>query len=184
MPITYGGGVKNVDQIKKIVGLGVEKVSISSAAIKDPNIVLEASRHVGSQSISICLDIKRVGNFKKEFRVFIHNGTKLVKDNPKELSEKLQNAGAGELIINSIEKDGSMSGYDFQLIDYFKDSLSIPFTVIGGASSYGDLENAVRKYKLIGLGAGSLFVFKGKYRAVLIQYPNITEKERIFNYFN
>ena len=110
--------------------------------------------------------------------VYINNGKKFIKKDPKELSINFEKLGAGELIINSIDKDSTMSGYDLDLIDYFKSSISIPMTIVGGASSYENIELTI-KNQLIGLGVGSLFVFKGKYRAVLIQYPNLSDKNKI-----
>lgn len=183
MPVCYGGGIKTVQQIEKIIGLGVEKVAISSAAINNPNLILEASRRVGSQSIAVVLDIKKGKIFQDKYNVCINNGKKILKKNPKDLCVLFQRLGAGELIINSVDRDGTMSGYDSNLIDYFKSLISIPMTVVGGASSYENLQSTIEKNKLIGLGVGSLFVFKGKYRAVLIQYPNLLEKTKIFKTF-
>ncbi len=179
MPICYGGGIKTVEQIEKIIGLGVEKVAISSAAIINPNLILEASKRVGSQSIAVVIDIKKGKIFQNKYMVFINNGKKFIKKDPKQLSINFERLGAGELIINSIDKDGTMSGYDLDLIDYFKSSISIPMTIVGGASSYENIELTIKKNQLIGLGVGSLFVFKGKYRAVLIQYPNLLDKNKI-----
>ena len=178
MPICYGGGIKNVKQIRQIIALGVEKISISSAAIQNPDIVSEASEYVGNQSIVLTLDVKKVND---EYQVFTHNGSKMTGLDLIEIIRKYQNLGVGEIVINSISYDGTMNGYDFVLIDYIKDGVNIPLTILGGAGSHDDIGMLISKYGLIGASAGSLFVFKGAYKAVLINYPNLVEKENIIS---
>ena len=178
MPICYGGGIKNVKQIRQIIALGVEKISISSAAIQNPDIVSEASEYVGNQSIVLTLDVKKVN---EEYQVFTHNGSKMTGLNLIEIIRKYQNLGVGEIVINSISYDGTMNGYDFVLIDYIKDGVNIPLTILGGAGSHDDIGMLISKYGLIGASAGSLFVFKGAYKAVLINYPNLVEKGNIIS---
>ena len=178
MPICYGGGIKNVKQIRKIIALGVEKISISSAAIQNPDIVSEASEFVGNQSIVLTLDVKKVND---EYQVFTHNGSKMTGLDLIEIIRKYQNLGVGEIVINSISYDGTMNGYDFVLIDYIKDGVNIPLTILGGAGSHEDIGMLISKYGLIGASAGSLFVFKGVYKAVLINYPNLIEKGNIIS---
>jgi cyclase len=178
MPICYGGGIKNVKQIRQIIALGVEKISISSAAIQNPDLVSEASEYVGNQSIVLTLDVKKVND---EYQVFTHNGSKMTGLDLIEIIRKYQNLGVGEIVINSISHDGIMNGYDFVLIDYIKDRVNVPLTILGGAGSHDDIGMLISKYGLIGASAGSLFVFKGVYRAVLINYPNLIEKENIIS---
>ena len=178
MPICYGGGIKNVKQIRQIIALGVEKISISSAAIQNPDIVSEASEYVGNQSIVLTLDVKKVND---EYQVFTHNGSKMTGLDLIEIIRKYQNLGVGEIVINSISYDGTMNGYDFVLIDYIKDGVNIPLTILGGAGSHDDIGMLISKYGLIGASAGSLFVFKGAYKAVLINYPNLVEKGNIIS---
>jgi len=178
MPICYGGGIKNVKQIRQIIALGVEKISISSAAIQNPNIVLEASKYVGNQSIVLTLDVKKMND---EYQVFTHTGSKLTGLNLIEIIREYQNLGVGEIVINSISHDGIMNGYDFVLIDYIKDRVNVPLTILGGAGSHDDIGMLISKYGLIGASAGSLFVFKGVYKAVLINYPNLIEKGNIIS---
>ena len=178
MPICYGGGIKNVKQIRQIIALGVEKISISSAAIQNPDLVSEASEFVGNQSIVLTLDVKKVND---EYQVFTHNGSKMTGLDLIEIIRKYQNLGVGEIVINSISYDGTMNGYDFVLIDYIKDGVNIPLTILGGAGSHDDIGMLISKYGLIGASAGSLFVFKGAYKAVLINYPNLVEKENIIS---
>jgi len=182
MPLCYGGGVSTVEQIEHIISLGVEKVALSSAALSRPRLIHEASLRVGSQSIVLVLDIKRNRLRKSKFSVHINNGSKRISVDPLEFSLLAQNQGIGEIIINSIDRDGTLSGYDLDLIDHFYDKISVPLTVMGGASSYEDFKQLFSKYSIIGCAAGSFFVFKGKYRAVLIQYPDILTRLSMFKH--
>jgi len=173
MPLCYGGGIKTVEQIREIIELGVEKVSLSSAAIENPEIVKKSAKFVGNQSIVVTLDVKKVNN---NYLVFTQNGKKNTGLDPVNLSIKFQELGAGEILINSITQDGSMKGYDTDLIQEIYKGINIPMTAIGGAGSLNDINNLFKQFGIIGAGAGSLFVFKGIYRAVLINYPNRAEK--------
>jgi cyclase len=179
MPLCYGGGIKSFEQAQSILSLGVEKVALSSSAIENPELISEISSQVGNQSVVVVLDVKK--KLFGGYRVYTHNGSKLVDKELFQLINEFQELGAGEIIVNNIDLDGTLKGYDNQLITKLKSELRIPFTVCGGASSYDDLSQAVKKYSPIGLAAGSLFVFKGKYRAVLISYPNKNEKKLIHN---
>ena len=179
MPLSYGGGVKTTEQLERIVGLGVEKVAISSAAIMKPEIISEAARRVGSQSVVVVLDVKKTGMIQKRYEIFTHNGKRSTGLFPTDVAAQAESAGAGEILINSIDQDGTMAGYDVTLVDQVHAKINIPLTVLGGAGSLADLQQLVRKYSLIGAAAGSLFVFKGKYRAVLINYPNQAEREAL-----
>ena len=179
MPLCYGGGVKSVDQFDRIISLGVEKVAVSSAAIDDPDIIFEAASRVGSQSVVGVIDVKK-SMFLGKHQVLTLNGLKKTNLEPAKWAAKLQNLGAGEIILNSIDQDGSMKGYDLEIIDEVYNAISIPLTVLGGAGSIIDIHSLFSKYGIIGAAAGSLFVFKGKFRAVLINYPNQEEKNKIF----
>ena len=179
MPLCYGGGVKTSEQLERIIGLGVEKVAISSAAITKPGIITEAASRVGSQSVVMVMDVKKTGMIQKRYEIFTHNGKRSTGLSPTDVATQAEAAGAGELLINSIDKDGTMAGYDMALTDQVHVKINIPLTVLGGAGSLAEIQQLVRKYSLIGAAAGSLFVFKGKYRAVLINYPNQAEREAI-----
>lgn len=180
MPVCYGGGITSVEQIKKIIGFGVEKVGLSYAAISNPKFVSEASTAVGNQSIAIVLDVKKVDNNK--WQVFTHNGKKPVDMPPIEIAKTLCDHGAGELVIYSIDKDGTGLGYDLDLIDLFRDAVDVPITAVGGAGSLEDISALIDRFSIIGAGAGDIFVFKGKFKAVLITYPTKEEKARIGAY--
>ena len=181
MPLSYGGGVNTVEQFDRIIGLGVEKVAVSSAAVNDPDLISRASARVGSQSVVAIIDVKKTGIFRKN-EVVTLNSTKLTGLEPAAWAEKLQQLGAGEIVINSVDRDGTMNGYDFDLIDSIRKSISTPLTVLGGAGSLDDIHDLINRYGIIGAAAGSLFVFKGKYRAVLINYPSNEEKKRLYEF--
>jgi cyclase len=178
MPLCYGGGVKTKEQIEKIISLGVEKVAISSAAVQSPELISAASARVGNQSIVVVMDLKKTGLFRHQ-ELFTHNGTKKTGLNPVEFAKKLQTLGAGEIVINSIDQDGMMKGYDIELVRSIRESVTLPLTVLGGAGSLKDIGELIREFGIIGAAAGSLFVFKGVYRAVLINYPGRSEKDSL-----
>lgn len=174
MPLCYGGGVKTVEQAQKIFALGVEKVSISSEAVLNPNLLTEIGNRVGSQSIVIVLDVKKSKSGKYE--IWIHNATKNTGKDPIEFAKEVERLGAGEVVVNSIDEDGMMKGYDMELIDKIRNAISLPLTVLGGAGTLKDIGSLISKHKVIGAAAGSLFVFKGIFKAVLINYPKPSEK--------
>lgn len=180
MPLSYGGGVKTVEQFDRIIGLGVEKVSVSSAAVDDPTLISRAAARVGSQSVVAVIDVKKTGLWQKS-EVVTLNATKRSGLEPSLFAAKLEELGAGEIVLNNVDGDGEMKGYDFDLIDSVRNATSSQLTVLGGAGSLNDIRILVRRYGIIGAAAGSLFVFKGKYRAVLINYPNRVERDSIFS---
>jgi cyclase len=184
MPFCYGGGIKTAGQAVKIISLGVEKVALSSAAVDNPTLVSEIAGEVGSQSVVAVIDVKKKilgGNYE----VRTHNGKKSAGKCPLDFARQLESLGVGEIVVNSIDHDGTMNGYDLKLIDKIRRLITVPMTVLGGAGSLDDIGKLIRKYGIIGAAAGSLFVFKGIYRAVLINYPNSAEKEALLEkYYN
>lgn len=178
MPLCYGGGVRTADQFQRIIGLGVEKIAVSAAAVQTPDLIAEAATRVGRQSIVAVMDVKKIGLFRR-YEVFTHNGTKATGLDPVNFAKRLEAEGAGEVVVNSIDCDGLMKGYDMDLIARVRDAISLPMTVLGGAGSLQDIEALIRKFGIIGAAAGSQFVFKGKYRAVLINYPSPAEKDAL-----
>ena len=175
MPLCYGGGINSDDQIERIVGYGVEKVSINSGAIKNPSLIETAAKRVGSQSIAVTIDVS-FSKKEKRYIIYKQNGLTKTDLDLKDWIIKVQSLGAGEIIINSIDRDGTMQGYDLDLVDFTFNITNTPITLLGGAGSLDDIKDIIEKYKIIGAAAGSLFVFKGKYRAVLVNYPNSDEK--------
>ena len=182
MPLCYGGGVKTVEQAQKIFSLGIEKIALSSAVIQNPQLINRVVERVGSQSVVVVLDIKK--RLFGGYEIYTHNGKNATGINPIKFAKEIELLGAGELIINSIDQDGVMKGYEMNLIDKIAESISIPLTVLGGGGSLLDIEKVIDKHGVIGVAAGSLFVFKGPYRAVLINYPNQDEKNKIFKLTN
>lgn len=178
MPLCYGGGVKTVEQAQRIFGLGIEKIAISSTAVNNPQLVTQIAERVGSQSVIVVLDVKK--KLLGGYEIYTHNGKKSTGINPIKFAKEIEKLGAGEIIINSIDQDGVMKGYDLNLIDKIAETISIPLTVLGGAGSMSDIEKVIEKHGVIGIAAGSLFVFKGPYKAVLINYPTQIEKNKIF----
>ncbi|WP_445781356.1 AglZ/HisF2 family acetamidino modification protein [Shewanella sp.] len=180
MPLCYGGGVTTAAQTARIVDMGVEKVAVSSAAISTPALLTEMAAAVGKQSVVAVLDVrKKTGLFAKGYEVCTHNAKKAHKLDPVALARQLQEAGAGEIVINSVDRDGLMQGYDLELAAQVRAALNVPVTFLGGAGSLDDLGQLVGKLGVVGASAGSLFVFKGKYRAVLINYPTPEQKTQL-----
>ncbi len=180
MPLCYGGGVKTADQAEKIIDMGVEKVSVSSAALEDPSLLEKMAARVGRQSVVTVIDVRiRKGLFSKGYQVCSHNAAKSYGWELSGLLETLQNAGAGEIVVNSIDRDGCMNGYDLDLAALVRNKLRIPVSYLGGAGSLDDIGALIATCGVVGAAAGSLFVFKGKYRAVLINYPPLGDKDRL-----
>lgn len=175
MPLCYGGGVKTVEQAQKIFSLGVEKIAISSAVFDDLSLIQRMGEKVGTQSVVVVLDVKK--KLLGGYEVYTHNGKKKTGKNPIEFAAELEKLGVGEIVINSIDHDGQMKGYDLDLVGKIREVISIPMTVLGGAGTLADVGKLIKKFGIIGASAGSLFVFKGVYKAVLINYPTRVEKE-------
>jgi cyclase len=180
MPLCYGGGVRNVAQVEQIVSLGVEKVAISAAAVENPILVKESAEIVGNQSIVAVLDVKKT-RFGAKYQLFTHNGKHKTSRRPVEFAQEMESLGAGELVINSIDADGTMKGYDISLARSVRKSVSIPVTILGGAGTIEHIAEIIAQLGIIGAAAGSLFVFKGIYRAVLINYPRRSDKDALVN---
>lgn len=179
MPLCYGGGIKTAEQAQRIFALGVEKISISSIAVQNPEIITEIANVVGNQSVVVVLDVKK--KLFGGYEIYTHNGTKKTGIDPVEFVQKIEKLGAGEIVINSIDNDGTMKGYDLNLLDLIRDKISLPLTVLGGAGNMNHIGEVIAKHGIIGVAAGSNFIFKGKYRAVLINYPTVKEKIDLIN---
>lgn len=181
MPLCYGGGITTVDQATQLVDMGVEKVAVSAAAINRPSFVKELVSAVGSQSIVVVLDILKKKNFfSKKYELRSHNAMKLYQNDPLSLFKKFQDSNVGEIVINSIDRDGLMQGYDLELASKLKSLSKVPVTFLGGAGSLDHLKDLFSNLGVVGASAGSLFVFKGKYRAVLINYPTPEQKLKLY----
>ena len=174
MPLCYGGGVKKVEQVERLIERGVEKVAIGSAAMETPDIVSQMAGAVGSQSIAVVLDVRRE---PAGYRVWTHNGTRPTGLDPVPVAADMQARGAGEIVLNAIDRDGMMKGYDLELVSAVREAVTLPMTVLGGAGSLDDLRRLIAEFGIIGAAAGSVFVFKGAYKAVLINYPKRADKD-------
>lgn len=169
MPLCYGGGVNTVMDVMALVSIGFEKVSFSSEAVKNPDILRDSAEAVGSQSVVLTLDVKR-NQWTGKYEIYTCNGSKKESISLEKMIEKAEEYCIGELIINSIDRDGTMTGYDLELAAKVRSIFSGPLTILGGAGSVYDFTVLESAIGICGAAAGSLFVFKGKYRAVLISY--------------
>ena len=176
MPLAYGGGVRTVEQFERLISLGVEKVAASAAAVADLGLITQAAERVGGQSVVVVIDVRKKG---KGYEVFTHNGTRATGLDAVDFARRAEAAGVGEIVVNSIDRDGEMKGYDLDLVRLVRNAVSCPLTVLGGAGSLADVGALVGEFGTIGAAAGSVFVFKGVYRAVLINYPARKDKDAL-----
>jgi imidazole glycerol-phosphate synthase subunit HisF len=177
MPLSYGGGITTLDHVKKLLYSGVEKVIINSAAHSNPSLISEAAGLFGSQSIVVSIDVKKMlfGGYK----IFINNGKKNTGKSPEIFASEMESAGAGEILLNNIDRDGTYKGYDLDLIKTVSGKIGIPVIAIGGAGSLEDFRKA-KQSGASAVAAGSLFVFQQPHRAVLINYPGQQALSEIF----
>jgi imidazole glycerol-phosphate synthase subunit HisF len=179
IPLAYGGGISTVQQVKELFYLGVEKVIFNYQAFKNPNILTESSKLVGSQSIVVSMDVKK--NWLGKYKVMVKNGKEDTGIDPVTYAKNVTDAGAGEVFLNMIDRDGTYNGYDLDMIDAVSNAVKVPLIACGGASSLEDFRKAIEK-GASAVAAGSFFVFQRAHRAVLISYPNQQElKEQVFN---
>lgn len=177
MPLCYGGGIRTAKEAQEIVSLGVEKVALSHHLLKTPSLAREISERLGAQSLVAVLDIKK--SLLGGFHIYSLNGTQKVKGDPHEIIAKLQALGVGEILLNSIDDDGSRKGYNFELVSEFVGDVRVPLTVLGGAGKPKDIAELCSRFGLLGASAGSMFVFQGKFRAVLISYLDSGDRDAI-----
>lgn len=178
MPLAYGGGIKNIDDVKKILQLGYEKIIINSAALQNPKFISECAVACGSQSVVICID--SVHSLLGAYHVYDYLTRKKTKLNIEDWAKKVEELGAGEILLYSVNNEGSYSGYDLKLIKQVANSVRIPIVALGGARNVQDLRIAVKEGGASAVAAGSMFVFHGPHKAVLITYPNKKELRNLF----
>ena len=169
MPLCYGGGIQSAEQATQIIALGFEKVSISAAALTRPALIHEMALAVGGQSVVVTLDVRKNRLFGG-YTVYTHNGSEKQKVNLWEFCQQAVELGAGEIVINCIDRDGEMYGYDLDLARKLRSTVSTPLTLLGGAGTLEHMQQLIDAVGVVGAAAGSMFVFKGAYRAVLINY--------------
>jgi cyclase len=174
MPFGVGGGISTLNQIEQLIHAGAEKVVICTQAIKKPEFVREASDAFGSSTISVCLDFGKT--FFGKTKLFSDAGKKSHSINPIDFAKQMEDYGAGELIIQSIDFDGKMNGYNQDVSIEIAQNVTIPVTILGGAGSLKHIHELNEKFTFNGYAAGSMFVYQGKERGILINYPTISEK--------
>jgi cyclase len=169
MPVGYGGGVNSVAIAKQIFQLGVEKVIVNSALVYNLQLLSDISAIYGAQAVVVCIDYKK--NIFGSIKCYFKNGTHKSKFTPLELAKLAEVNGAGELILNSIDKENTYQGYDLDLLGQVVHSVQIPVVVSGGAASRSDFD-AAKQNGASGMAAGSMFVYQRPHNAVLISYPS------------
>lgn len=177
MPLAYGGGIRSLKHAQDLFRCGIEKVILNSILADNPKVISEIANQFGSQSIVVSIDAKK--NIFGKYAVFAKNGSHKIKFSPWDFAKQMEALGAGEIIINSIDREGTFSGYDLELIRKVADAVSIPVVANGGASSTNDFSKAVREANASAVAAGSMFVFQRPHRAVLISYPSQEELKNV-----
>ncbi len=182
MPLSYGGGITSLLEIIKIINIGYEKVVINTAFIRQPELIIEAAKTLGSQSIVVSIDVKTLPFGVK--CCYVSDGTEKIRENPVDIAIRAEKAGAGELFINSISNDGEMNGYDIKLIKSISSAVNIPVIACGGAKSIYDFKSVLEEGGADAAAAGSMYVYYGKQKAVLITAPSDEEliKAGIYKY--
>lgn len=179
MPLSYGGGIKTIEEVKEILYQGAEKVILNSSALDNLELITQIADQFGSQSVVVSMDVKR--DWFGKFKVFRNNGQKKTHFEPIQYAKLVEKAGAGEIMLTSIDRDGTFGGYDIELIKQVSNAVNIPVIACGGASEIVDFTTAILKGGASAVAAGSMFVFQRPHRAVLISYPSQKEfKEHIF----
>ncbi len=169
MPLAYGGGITTIEQVKNILYQGVEKVVFNTSALFNEKLITECATTFGSSSTVVSIDVKK--NIFGKYKVYANSGNKNTGLDVIGFAQKMQNIGAGELFLNSIDRDGAYKGYDLELIKMVSEKVDIPVIACGGASNEDDLVKAIKQGGASASAAGSLFVFQGTHKAVLINYP-------------
>ena len=176
MPLSCGGGITALEQIRELLAIGYEKVVLNTALVRTPELITKAAEQFGSQSIVASIDAKKTDG---AYRCFIADGTEKTAWAPEDLAKEAERLGAGEIIINSIDNDGMMKGYDIGLVQQVADAVGIPVTAIGGAGGIEDLKAVLQQGHAHAAAGGSMFVFYGRLKAVLITAPSEEELKRI-----
>ena len=177
MPFGYGGGITNLEQIRQLFSMGVEKVILNTSAADNTELISEAASMAGSSSVVASIDVRR--SWRGKYIVSVDCGARKTDLDLVDFAVELERRGAGELLLNSVDRDGMMQGYDLDLIQSVASKLSIPVVAVGGAGELEHLRQAVN-HGASAVAAGSMFVFHGRHRAVLITYPNYEELEALF----
>lgn len=173
MPAAYGGGIRTMEDMRRIFKAGFEKVSVNTAALKNPDLIRKAASEFGNQSVIVSIDVRC--NILGQHHVYIDGGRQGTGLDPVTVARRVVDMGAGEILLNSIDRDGTREGYDLEIIRKVTDAVPVPVIACGGAGSMCHLHDAIHQGGASAVAAGSFFVFVGKYRAVLITYPSPTD---------
>lgn len=176
IPLCYGGGITAIDEIRKLLRIGIEKVALNTVNFTNPNLLSDAARSFGSSTIVGSIDVKL--NLFRKRRVFNAAANKTTKLEPLEYARFLESQGAGEILINSVDRDGTLSGYDLELIKAITDAVNVPVIACGGASGLEDIQRVIKYAAASAAAAGSIFVYQGGNKGVLINYPNYQQLEK------
>lgn len=178
MPLAYGGGIKSLDDAKELFQLGIEKIVLSTASIENPKLITEIAKKYGNQAVVVCIDYKK--NFWGKIKIFTNNGEKAIESNPVEHAKIVQDLGAGEILLYSIERDGTFMGYDIEMLKKVTEAVNIPVIACGGAGKLEHFKEAVNEGGASAVAAGSMVVYQGANKAVLINYPAKKELKQLF----
>ena len=181
MPFSVGGGINSLNQIENLIKAGAERVIIGNEAVVNPEFINSASKTFGSSTITVCIDVKK-SLFGKEL-IYSLNGRTAHKYNLEHFAKLMEQNGAGELIVQSIEKDGMMTGYDKELVKKITDYVTVPVVALGGAGNYNHLKDMYSFCKVRGIGSGSTFIYQSDMKGVLINYPTSKEKKAIYEQY-
>lgn len=173
IPLAYGGGIRSMDDVRKLLSIGIEKLIMNTSAVENPYLLRETADHAGSQAVVASIDVKK--NFLGKYEVFTRCGQKKTGLDPVKHAIEMERIGVGEIIINSIDRDGAMQGYDVDLVRRVADAVSVPVVACGGAGNLTHVSEVIKQGHASAAAAGSIFVFQGPLRGVLISYP--TPKE-------
>lgn len=178
IPLCYGGGIRTLGEMQRLFTIGVEKVALNTAAVQDPSLIRQAADAFGSQSIVVSIDAKK--KLFGGYETVTHGGRRGTGLDPVAFAKQAEHAGAGEILLSSVDRDGTMSGYDLKLVRAVTAAVGLPVVACGGAAAVADLVSVVRDGGASAAAAGSMFVFKGPHRAVLISYPDPAELRTAF----
>jgi cyclase len=177
IPLAYGGGIRNMDDVRTLLSIGIEKLILNTSSFENPSLIRDAADHAGSQAVVISIDVKK--NLLGKYEVFTRCGQKKTGIDPVKHAVEMESMGAGEIIINSIDRDGMMQGYDLDLIQKVANAVSVPVVACGGAGNLQHIADAIKVGHASAAAAGSIFVFQGPLRAVLISYPAPSDLKRL-----
>lgn len=177
IPLAYGGGIRTMDDVHTLLGIGIEKLILNTSAVENPALVHEIADHAGSQAVVVSMDVKK--NFLGKYEILTHCGQKKTGLDPVKHAVEMEKMGAGEIFVNSIDRDGMMQGYDIELVKKIADAVSVPVVACGGAGNLNDVAKVIKQGHASAAAAGSIFVFQGPLRGVLISYPTYQELKKL-----